>query len=1200
LPAGNTSETRTSIFDYDPVTGVLIKEVIEPNNPDLCLVTTYTQDSYGNVATKTTRNCNGSGPTLSGAYAEGAAPAAGTDAVFTARSGTTVYDNRGQFPATVTNALNQSETHVYDARFGTRTSLTGPNGLTTTWVYDGYGRTVQETRADGTYSVIGYPNPAGTSGAPCTGYGQWTYNQTIICYQIYSISYSSTGAQIGQPVYTYLDQANRKLFSTRINFANTDWIDDGLTYYDALGRVDKTFRPYERNTWPAKNAVLAIKNYYDVLGRVTEAHDFFTGSDTLVKSASYSALVTQTTVYTGNQSPQTTIATKNVAGQTALMEDPAGGRIRYAYDANNNLLGTDANGILNTVSYDLRGRKTGMADADMGGWQYAYNALGELIRQVDALSQTTTLQYDVLGRMTRRTEVGLDSKWEFDTNRSECASSSANNRAIGKLTAAFTLMADGVTPNSTRISCYDSLGRSSRELTTLAAGGTTYTNSVSYDTAGRVDTATYPAGPSNPAGFVVRNVYNAQGYPSQLVRVSTSAVLWQGNGVDAFGHVTNETMGNGLVTQRTYDDRGRSMLVTTGTTQTVNTASALQYNGTTYNNIDQVLQRNWVNAGVTISETYTYDDLNQITAVASSLGGLANKNYVYDYNGNFITKDGACTNGRGTANCQYNYTAGTHKLASITGTVQGTSGIAGGFGVTNPTYQYDANGNLKIAADLTINWTGFNMPLSIIRGTVNGVNKTDTFTYGPEHQRLKQVATLPSSSGTMTTLYLASFEQETNSDTGAIDYKYYLSAGGRSLGVFVDHYTTAAPGGTPTDVRYFHQDQLGSVVAVTDFNGAVIELLNYDAFGKRRNPDGTDSTNTLLPQNDRGYTGHEMLDTVGLIHMNGRIYDPTLGRFMSADPYIQAMDTTLSYNRYIYVMNDPFVLTDPSGYWSFRKWLRSTARLLLRPPTGIPKEDFKTVANFIRDQPGQEYVDAYVRKNAWAYSVGMIVTTVFSAPCGGCGGAAFAMYYSYEATGSVNAALRTGVITDVTSYASGYVDGLNLGATGTIIGQGVVGGVSARLQGGSFEKGFMYSAAAAGAMEIYKGALRKIPESECVNCPTYKPGYAPGEGVDDKYPQDSVKNPYSNNIGKGSMAAVKTGTVEGSAFSNFVNQIPVMNSMSVMHDSWTTYISVMKESSNMGILFYSSIPVAYGITVAAVLSETPAVVVRMAVNNSKN
>jgi len=70
-----------------------------------------------------------------------------------------------------------------------------------------------------------------------------------------------------------------------------------------------------------------------------------------------------------------------------------------------------------------------------------------------------------------------------------------------------------------------------------------------------------------------------------------------------------------------------------------------------------------------------------------------------------------------------------------------------------------------------------------------------------------------------------------------------------------------------------------------------------------------------------------MLDHVGLVHMNGRIYDPTLGRFLSADPFIQFPDNLQSYNRYSYVMNRPLSLTDPSGYfaWMFknyRKWLK--------------------------------------------------------------------------------------------------------------------------------------------------------------------------------------------------------------------------------------------------------------------------------------
>jgi RHS repeat-associated protein len=52
------------------------------------------------------------------------------------------------------------------------------------------------------------------------------------------------------------------------------------------------------------------------------------------------------------------------------------------------------------------------------------------------------------------------------------------------------------------------------------------------------------------------------------------------------------------------------------------------------------------------------------------------------------------------------------------------------------------------------------------------------------------------------------------------------------------------------------------------------------------------------------FTGHEHIDEMGLIHMNGRVYDPQIGRFLSADPYIQSPYNTQSYNRYSYVMNN--------------------------------------------------------------------------------------------------------------------------------------------------------------------------------------------------------------------------------------------------------------------------------------------------------
>jgi len=64
----------------------------------------------------------------------------------------------------------------------------------------------------------------------------------------------------------------------------------------------------------------------------------------------------------------------------------------------------------------------------------------------------------------------------------------------------------------------------------------------------------------------------------------------------------------------------------------------------------------------------------------------------------------------------------------------------------------------------------------------------------------------------------------------------------------------------------------------------------------------------------KGFTDHEHMDSVGLIHMNGRVYDPELGRFMSADPFVQAPYNSQSYNRYSYVFNNPLSFTDPSGY----------------------------------------------------------------------------------------------------------------------------------------------------------------------------------------------------------------------------------------------------------------------------------------------
>src|SRR5262249_19656797 len=131
--------------------------------------------------------------------------------------------------------------------------------------------------------------------------------------------------------------------------------------------------------------------------------------------------------------------------------------------------------------------------------------------------------------------------------------------------------------------------------------------------------------------------------------------------------------------------------------------------------------------------------------------------------------------------------------------------------------------------------------------------------------------------------------------------------------------TTPTP--TQTQTSYLLKDHLGSTVVVPDSTGAVQPRYSFDAWGKRRDVTWAaffPTVPTSLWQQTlttRGYTGHEQLDEVGLVHMNGRVYDPELGRFLSADSFIQDPSNLQSLNRYSYVQNNPLSFTDPTGHF---------------------------------------------------------------------------------------------------------------------------------------------------------------------------------------------------------------------------------------------------------------------------------------------
>jgi RHS repeat-associated protein len=287
-------------------------------------------------------------------------------------------------------------------------------------------------------------------------------------------------------------------------------------------------------------------------------------------------------------------------------------------------------------------------------------------------------------------------------------------------------------------------------------------------------------------------------------------------------------------------------------------------------------------------ESFTYDNLNRLDTTSLTVGTTsASFNVDYDHLGNVSFKTGVGS---------YQYGNGRpHAVSAITG-----GALAG-------SYNYDANGNMTSGGGRSqVNYNTMDKPTLIVTA-----DKTIGYQYGMGGSRFKRTDT--DGGTTQTTLYVGNVE--------------FISTGGVSSeiqrqieGVALETYYPA------TNVRklqYLHYDHLGSIDVITDDSGTVVQKFSYDAWGQRRDA-GTFMTGSFstvdraisfqMGNFKRGFTGHEHIDDAGLIHMNGRVYDARLARFMSADPLVTAGDNLQAYNRYSYVWNNPLNATDPSGY----------------------------------------------------------------------------------------------------------------------------------------------------------------------------------------------------------------------------------------------------------------------------------------------
>lgn len=876
-PALAASATRSTAYEYDAASGLLTKEIIEPGNPQLRVDTAYAYDAFGNRLTATVSS-----------------PATG-DAAIAPRASASGYDAQGRFAVSASNALGHAETRVFDGRFGAVTSQTGPNGLTTGWTHDAFGRKILEVRPDGTRTKWEYLWCSGYNGGSlaCPTVGGIGARHAVVMTPL-----AADGTTIAGAVETqYFDQLERELRRSSEGYASGTVEARAIhqdTEYDPFGRVKRRSRPYFPGEAPVWTGFA-----YDSLGRpVTE-----TRPDGVVTIA-YDALVTTVT----NEWNEQRITTKNSQGQTLLVKngrDDATTHVfsvnAYAYDPFGNLAQvTDPDGNVTGFTYDLRGRKTAMSDPDQGSWTYGYDVLGHLVRQTDALGQVTTLEYDLLGRMTRRVSrqpngsADQIDEWTFDQYA----------KAIGKLSEAVSKDGD-YDYVSRRQQAYDSLGRPSTTTISLLGGGF-QTFTTQYDSLGRVGSVTYPS------GLQLGYSYTGRSELKEIRDVAANAALWTLAGKNASRQVTAETFGNGVGIARSYD-AGRGLV--TGI-QTVKAGAILQNWTIGYDSVGNVTGRS--ESVTAVTDSLVYDPLNRLLQAGTTAAGVSlSVSMTYSPGGNLLSKGDVGS---------YSYPApgaGAVRPHAVTATGNGP--------LAPKSFSYDANGAMTAGDGRVIHYFGFGQPSQITRG-----DAFISFVHDAEHQRIQQAL----GNGSRKHYY-------TDPTSGARSERQLSSAGAHQR--WTDFITS--PGGvmltiSTTEVsyshasvavtrQYLHRDHLGSVTLVTDAAGAVLQRMSYDAWGRRRNTNGTADSAGLLEDGslpDRGYTDHEHLEELLLIHMNGRLYDPVIARFVSADPIVQDPFSGQAFNRYSYVDNNPLTYTDPTGYLKLGRIFSA----VLSPITIIP------------------------------------------------------------------------------------------------------------------------------------------------------------------------------------------------------------------------------------------------------------------------